>query len=188
MKTYLKRLILLIPVIFLTSCASGLKYGEFITTLPDLNPDTGRIYFYRVNPIPLLLAPDVMLNGEKIGAAVPMGFFYVDRPPGSYVITISTEVDRKLSLALEANQTRYVRLKVGIGFFVNRIIPMMEEENEALRYIEGLNYSQGPGYCKSECTSDYDSCIDSIKFTDDVPSKEKECEDRKKTCDNKCSD
>ena len=78
MKTYLKRLILLITVIFLTSCASGLKYDEFITTIPDLNPDTGRIYFYRIEPIPLLYQPVVKLNGEKIGYAEPWGFFYVE--------------------------------------------------------------------------------------------------------------
>jgi len=188
MKTYLKQLILLITVIFLTSCASGLKYDEFITTIPDLNPDTGRIYFYRIEPIPLLYQPVVKLNGEKIGYAVPLGFFYVDRPAGSYEI----EVDGKLSLFLEGNQTRYVRLKHGLGFLTDRFIPELVEESEGLTNIEALNYSQGPGYCKSECNSDYDSCIESIESAhvelSEELSKEKECEDRKNTCDNKCSD
>lgn len=185
MKTYLKRLILLITVISLTSCASGPDYDKFITTLPDLNPDTGRIYFFRIEPVPLFVQPDVMLNGEKIGAAVPMGFFYVDRPAGSYVITVATEVDRNLSLALEGNQTRYVRLKLSMGILISRFIPVLVEENEGLRLIETLNYSQGPGYCNSLCDSPYDSCIESANF--DL-SKEKVCEDNKNTCNNKCSD
>ncbi len=187
MKTYLKRLIFLITIIFLTSCASGPKYGEFITTLPNLNPDTGRIFFYRPVPIPLDLRPSVFLNGEKIGNADPWGFFYVDRPAGSYVISVAQSIsdeEKKLSLALEGNQTRYVRLKFDQGILFHDFIPVLEEKTEALSQIEALNYSQGPGYCESECESDYANCIEPAEGE----LQWKECEDNKKTCDKKCSD
>jgi len=186
MKTYLKRLILLITVIFLTSCSFGINYDKFITTIPDLNPGDGRIYFYRYNPLGLLYQPAVMLNGEKIGYSQPGGFFYVDRPAGLYEIM----VDQKLSFALESNQTRYVALELTVFSITDSIYPKLVEESKALEFIKHLNYTQGPGYCNSECDSDYYSCIESIESADqfDELSKEKECEGRKKTCDNKCSD
>jgi Protein of unknown function (DUF2846) len=179
---YLKRAILLITVISITSCASGAKYHEMVSTLPALNTDTGRIYFYRIEPIPLLLKPSVMLNGEKVGNADPWGFFYVDRPAGSYVISIPG-VDQKVSLALEGNQTRYVRLKLDQGVLYDEIIPELEEENEALKNIEYCNYSQGPGYCESECESAYADCIEPAEGELEW----KKCENVKKTCDQKCS-
>lgn len=143
MKTYLKRLILLITVISLTSCASGPTFDVFKTTIPDLNPDTGRVYIYRLSTFGgVATQPDVMFNGEKIGEAVVNGFFYVDRPAGSYEIMTSTEVDRKLSFTLGNNQTRYIRLRVSLGFFREHVYPALVEEQEALEEIKYCKYSQ----------------------------------------------
>lgn len=142
MKIFSKRLILLLAVIFITSCASGPGFDEFKSTIPDLSPDTGRVYIYRISTLGALIQPDVMLNGEKIGDAEPQGFFYVDRPAGSYEIMTSTEVDRKLSFTLENNQTRYIRLRVNLGFFVGHVYPELVEEQEALEDMEYCKYTQ----------------------------------------------
>ena len=142
MKTYLKRLILLITIISLTSCASGPTYDAFKTTVPDLNSDIGRIYVYRLSALGAAIRPDVMLNGEKIGDAIAKGFFYVDRPAGSYEMITSTEVDRKLSFTLESNQTRYIRLRVSMGFFVGHVYPELVEKSEALEDLKYCKYTQ----------------------------------------------
>ena len=79
MKTYLKRLILLITVISHTSCAIGirvqgefdrfinpqLQYDRFITTIPDLNPGTGRIFIYQNS---LIKSVDRSLYGLRVKA------------------------------------------------------------------------------------------------------------------------
>ncbi len=142
MKIFLKRLILLLAVIFITSCASGPGFDEFKSTISDLSPDTGRVYVYRISTLGFAIRPDVNLNGEKIGDAEAQGFFYVDRPAGSYEIMTSTEVDRKLSFTLENNQTRYVRLNVSMGFFAGHVYPELVEEQEALEEMKYCKYTQ----------------------------------------------
>ena len=64
----------------------------------------------------------------KIGTAKPGGFFFVDRVPGNYQVETSTEVKRQLSLTLEKQQTRYVRLNLAMGFFVGHVFPELVDD------------------------------------------------------------
>jgi Protein of unknown function (DUF2846) len=75
----------------------------------------GRIYFYRTALIGAAVQPDVKLNGEVVGKAVPNGFFYADRPAGNYQVATETEVERKLTFTLERGQVRYARLNISMG-------------------------------------------------------------------------
>lgn len=106
-----------------TGCATGPKFGDTTQTILPLNPAQGRIFIYRVEPAAAFLRPDVMLNAEKVGDAIALGFFYVDRPPGAYEIVTTTEVKKSLSFMLEPGQTRFVRLNVSVGLLVGHIYP-----------------------------------------------------------------
>lgn len=108
-----------------TGCASGTKYAD--TSIPPLAADRGRIFFYRTSALGAAVQPDVKLNSETIGSAVPKGFFYTDRVPGNYQIETSTEVKRRLSLTLDQGQTRFVRLNIAMGFFVGHVWPELVE-------------------------------------------------------------
>src|SRR5262249_52884699 len=66
----------------LGACASGPKFTEIESTFPPLDPSQGRIFIYRTAILGAAVQPSVKLNGEVVGAAVPDGFFFVDRPPG----------------------------------------------------------------------------------------------------------
>lgn len=137
-----KILISVVLVLLLTSCATGPKYSAIKESFPLLNPDEGRIYFYRTgNPIGSGIQPGVTLNGEKVGGSIPGGFFFVDRPPGNYEVLLSTEVERKLSFTLDKGQKRYVRMSVGLGVLIYRVFPVLVEESEALREMEDLSYT-----------------------------------------------
>ena len=97
MKNLLKFLAVIIVSFSFWGCAtSGPKYSELSPVISTLPPDTGRIYIYRTSALGAAVQPEVKLNGEVVGKAVPKGFFYVDKKPGTYEILISTEVDRKL--------------------------------------------------------------------------------------------
>ncbi len=111
-----------------TGCATGKKFSDAKSTLPPLAADQGRIYFYRVTAVGAAVQPAVKLNGEKIGTAKPKGCFFVDRPPGNYQVETSTEVKRQLSLTLEKQQTRYVRLNLAMGFFVGHVFPELVDD------------------------------------------------------------
>ena len=142
MRQFLSFLFVFILLCCLAGCATnGPKFSEMTPSLSMPQTDMGRIYFYRTALLGAAIQPDVKLNGEIIGSAVPNGFFYVDKPSGDYIIETSTEVERRLSLILEPGQTRYVRLNISMGFFVGHVYPELvdnetgEEEIQDCRYI-----------------------------------------------------
>jgi hypothetical protein len=119
----------------LSGCASGPKFAQAKNSIPALGPDQARIYFYRTTALGAAVQPAVKLNEEKIGSAVPKGFFYADRAPGSYQVDTSTEVKRRLSLTLEKGQTRYVRLNIAMGFWVGHVWPELVDEQTGEKEI-----------------------------------------------------
>ena len=131
-------------LIWLTGCASGPKYAEVAGSLGEAAPDKARIYIYRTAVVGAGVQPQVKLNGEVIGKAVPKGFCYVDRALGNYKMTTSTEVDRHLSFTLEEGQTRYVRLNIGMGFFVGHVYPELVDKAIGTEEIKQCSYTGQP--------------------------------------------
>jgi hypothetical protein len=123
-------------MIFLAGCAtSGKTFSETSATFSAPAPGNGRIYLYRTAIFGAAIQPSVTVNDVVVGSAVARGFFYVDRPAGDYRISASTEVTRTLSLSLAQGQVRYVRLAMGLGFFVGHVIPELVEDSEAIPQI-----------------------------------------------------
>ena len=142
MKTLTKLFLVLAVISIMGGCASsGPKFSELAPTIQQVNPDTGRIYFYRTAMLGAAVQPGVELDGEVIGNAVPKGFFYVDKSPGNYEIMTSTEVKRKLSLTLDQGQERYVRLNISMGFFVGHVYPELIESEIGQKEIQDLRYT-----------------------------------------------
>lgn len=126
----------------LGACASsGPTYSEAAKTVTAPAGDVSRIYFYRPSAFGAAVQPEVRLNGEVVGRAVSHGYFYVDRAPGAYEVTTTTEVERKLSLTLDRGQTRYVRLNISLGFFVGHVYPELVDDDVAGREIKDLHYT-----------------------------------------------
>ena len=141
MKTVTKSFFIVLVAFLLTGCAtSGPKFVEMKNSIPNISPDTGRIYIYRPSSLGAAVRPKVKLNGETVGEAVSWGFFYVDRKAGNYEIMTSTEVERELSLTLDKGQVRYVRLNTSIGFFVGHVYPELVEPQVAEKEIQDCRY------------------------------------------------
>jgi hypothetical protein len=127
--------------LMLSACAtSGPTFGEMGAKLAPAQPEMGRIYFYRTSMLGAAVQPAVRLNGEKVGTAVPNGFFYVDRPAGSYQVATETEVEKKLTFTLEAGQVRYVRLNVSMGFFVGHVYGELVDDAKGRSEMTGTRY------------------------------------------------
>lgn len=140
----MKRIAVLMVVLlsgYLAGCASGPKYSEISSTISTLAPDKGRVYIYRKTIAGAAVQPAVRVDNEVVGKAVPKGFFYVDRAPGNLKIETSTEVDRALSMTLEAGETRYVRLNIGIGFFVGHVYPELVDDATGKKEIQSCSYT-----------------------------------------------
>jgi hypothetical protein len=127
--------------LLLSACAtSGPKFSEMGATIPVAKADMGRIYFYRTALIGMAVQPEVRLNGEAVGKAVPNGFFYVDRPAGNYQVVTETEVEKKLTFTLEPGQVRYVRLDISMGFWVGHVYGELIDDDKAKSEIAGTRY------------------------------------------------
>jgi hypothetical protein len=78
--------------------------------------------------------------GKVIGSSAAKGFYFVDKAPGTYKMMTSTEVDRSLSFILEAEQTRFVRLNISMGFFVGHVYPELVENAVGQKEIQECSY------------------------------------------------
>jgi hypothetical protein len=144
MLTTLRASFLLLLVTFIAGCAAtGPKMSEMKSTIPALSPDQGRIYFYRTTSmLGAAVSADLRLNGDVVGRSQRGAFFYVDRPAGNYEVASSTETEKKLSFALDAGETKYVRTYVGVGVVVGRIVPELVNADEASKEMDNLAYVQ----------------------------------------------
>ncbi len=140
MKTHKQIILFSLIGLIMIGCASGPKYLEVADQTPPLSGENGRIYIYRTSTFGAAIQPEVMLDGQYVGKAVPLGFFYVDCPAGNHRIATATEVDRELTFHLDKGQTRYVRLDVSMGFFVGHVYPDLIEEEEAVKEIESCHF------------------------------------------------
>jgi len=135
------RIALLLLAAALAGCASGPKYSEIKGSIPALNPDQGRIYFYRPSAIGAAIQPNILLNGTVVGEMVPQGFFFVDRSPGSYLASARTESETTVQIPLAANETRYVRGSISLGIFVGRPNLVLVDAKDALIELVDLGYA-----------------------------------------------
>ena len=125
----------------ISGCATGPKYSELAATLPVIETDKGRIYFYRSgSPFGAALQPAIMLNSMKVGSAVPGGVFFKDVAPGNYEVSTETEVERTATFTLGSGETRYVKFTIGLGFFVGRVYPNLVAPSEGEQEIQKLSY------------------------------------------------
>lgn len=144
MKT-LRMLGLAIVFVVLAGCASGPKFNTVESALPPVPSGKARIFFYRSGSLGAAIQPDVRLNGTVVGKAEPNGVFYLDRDPGNMEVITGSEIDRKLTFTAGARETRYVKLGVGFGVVVFRIIPELMSEEQAKKDMAGLAYTGAGG-------------------------------------------
>src|SRR5437867_2668269 len=64
------KLIIIGLTIALTGCASGVKYKDMASSIPALQAEKGRIYFFRsASMLGAALQPSIMLDGVQVGEA-----------------------------------------------------------------------------------------------------------------------
>jgi hypothetical protein len=124
-----------------SGCASGPKYSEMKGSIAEPDPEVGRIFFYRSGVVGAAVQPDILLNGTVVGEMVPKGFFYVDRPPGTYVASARTESEATVWVSLRAKQTQYVRGEISMGFMVGRPVLTLVDSASALSELQDLGYT-----------------------------------------------
>src|ERR1017187_2576759 len=128
-------------VALLGGCASGPSFSTYSGSIPPLDSQKARFYFYRSTLLGGAIQPAVRINGTEVGDAKPHGAFYYDVAPGEYQVETSTEVTRSLTLKLEKGDVRYVRLNVSMGFMVAHIYPELVDADVGSKEILDCKYS-----------------------------------------------
>jgi hypothetical protein len=137
------RLLAIFAFALLAGCTVvGTNYAQMSGSLPALKPGEGRVFFY--TPAAMLtgdVQPEVRLNGTMVGFAVPDGFFFVDRPAGSYEASGATVADGRLAFTLATGETIYLRATSPFVLEVNRIAFAPVNAAQARAEMRSLVYS-----------------------------------------------
>ena len=145
MQMLLKRSALLLVVAGLTACASGPKYSEIRSSIPALSADKGRVVIYRSEKLfGAGIQPAVLMDAKEVGQSTPGGWFFVDVDPGSHNISLTSEVEKKLSFAVNKGESKYVKLAVGLGVVVYRVYPELIDPLKAETDLTDLAYIGPP--------------------------------------------
>ncbi|WP_233236229.1 DUF2846 domain-containing protein [Bordetella sp. LUAb4] len=102
------RIVLLLCAASLLAACAGPRYAE-VARNTQLKPGEGRIYLFpTTSNCAFVMQPKLRVNNEIVGRVKPNVFYYVDRPPGNYIITDKYWTGDGASFALAAGETRYV--------------------------------------------------------------------------------
>jgi hypothetical protein len=143
-RSFLKLALAASVVALASGCATGIKHDQMASSLPSIKAGEGRIYFLRsASMVGAAVQPDIRLNGQVVGQSKPGGFFYVDRPAGSYVASTSTETEKTVSFTLQSGETKYIRSSVSFGLMVGRVVLEPETPEKAKAELGSLSYT-GP--------------------------------------------
>jgi Protein of unknown function (DUF2846) len=91
-----------------------------------VNPSLARVYFYREtgNYLDPVWTP-VWLNGAKVGSSAPGSYFYRDVPPGTYTVTVGSDVPythQSATVMLARDSTSFVRIYRVEGYGVTNAV------------------------------------------------------------------
>jgi Protein of unknown function (DUF2846) len=124
-----------------SACATGPSLKESAHALPSIESGKGRIFFYRTIVIGAAYTPDVLLNGAKVGNAVPRGVFFKDVSPGKYAVT-TTMTSEIVNIDMAAGEKKYIKLNYALGF---RIYPELVDTATGEAEASELSLITDPG-------------------------------------------
>ena len=78
-------------------------------SFPSLESGKGRVIIYRTSTIGSESAPEVLLNGDKLGKLDRDSVIFRDVSPGSYAVT-TTMTAKVVHFSLRAGEKKYVKL------------------------------------------------------------------------------
>jgi hypothetical protein len=129
-------------VLLMSGCATGVPYSSMASSIPSVKEGEGRIFFFRsTSMLGAALTPEVRLNGTVVGKSQTGGFFFVDRPAGTYTAATATEVEKTLSFSLDEGEIKYVRSSVSMGVVVGRVVLKLETPQTAKGELADLNFT-----------------------------------------------
>ena len=129
--------LLVAAAMWFVGCATSGPTGSEIVSL-RAKPNTARLVIYRTSPIGLLVQPDYIVDGRKVGSAQPGGFVVCELAPGRHAVSaanipialpLSNDPD-SLTVTLRGGTTTYLRGEPRMGVVVGTIALLQVSESE----------------------------------------------------------
>lgn len=108
--------------------------------LPPLEEDVGRIIVYRDALMSPKTQPLVLIDGSETQPIRTRTYFPIDRPAGTYALSLSGETTVPVSIALAAGQTIYVCVNVHNSAGGTELYPKLVDKTTALRELAACKY------------------------------------------------
>jgi len=129
---YFRNLLLVGGLALLSAgCASGPRYTNYRAAVAPPPDGYGRIWIYRPAVHGAETQPEVKVDGQVVGRAVPRGVFHVDTPAGVHQVSASTEWKHTAIVNVPPNADTYVRLKTLPGLLLHHLVPQQVPEERA---------------------------------------------------------
>jgi len=100
-------------VIFLMMLFTACSTSTLESQSKAQSSSQARIYFLReTNPFGILNTPNIKINGQKVGELAAGSFFFIDRDPGTYALTVETIAPGRFSaqITLRPRAVYYVEV------------------------------------------------------------------------------
>lgn len=116
--------IFLMAFIILVSCLSGCAtLGPVYQKVDKIPDNSGLVYIYRPSAfIGGGLSPNLYTDLGKtfLTKIYSGGYFPYVAKPGKVFFSAATETESSIALKVEPGQTYYIKLTIGVGFFIGR--------------------------------------------------------------------
>ena len=123
----------------IVGCASGPSFAITQASFKPLKSGNGRVFLYREGLYSgSVIHPQILIDGKEVGKAVPNGFFYVDLPPGSHLVSAGKWQER---ISLVAGELAYVELLLKDGDFLWSVRPIQIDPDQGNTIIQKLSYT-----------------------------------------------
>jgi len=120
-------------ITLMLSCAHGPSFVKE-EKIPE---QKGLVYLYRKGLSGALLVPVISCNGKTFVSLKSGCYYPYFADPGKNFFSAQTESYTQVSVDVEPGKTYYVRLRVGIGFFVGRPHLILVDEEKGAKEIKG---------------------------------------------------
>jgi hypothetical protein len=101
--------------------------------IPAPAPGTSQVVFFRPSAMGMAISCNIRENGKMLGTTNNGRYFVLTTTPGAHSFTTKSEATDTLNLEAEADETSYVKCKIGMGFMAGRpnLSPSTKEEFDA---------------------------------------------------------
>jgi len=88
--------------------------------IPAPAPGTSQVVFFRPSAMGMAISCNIRENGRMLGTTNNGRYFVLTTTPGPHKFTTKGEATDELNIETEADETSYVKCKVGAGFMAGR--------------------------------------------------------------------